>query len=145
MRVGISNSTSNTAPTSGAYWEYANGTDATHWRYCYANNGAATCAASTLTISANTWYQLEIRFVSSSAITFNIRASGGSLETHALTGITYDAGATNKLGPMFSCFASTTTATNCFMDYYQWRGVITTTGGRWDSSRYIKSYFTLVK
>lgn len=127
VRVGLTNSTSNTAPTSGVWWEAVNGTD-TNWRYCYANNAAATCADNsngTPTITANTWVRLQIRIVSSTAVDFTYNGT-----TVSLTGITFDLGATNKLGPAFTCFASTTTAQNCHMDYYQWRGTVTTAGGR---------------
>jgi Carbohydrate binding domain len=130
FRIGFNNSTSNTAPTSGVWFEYDNTQDATHWRYCYANNAAATCASTTDTISANTWYNLEIRIVSSTAVTFILTPSGGSSETHALTGITYDPGTTNKLGPMSSCFATSSNAYNCLIDYYQYQGYTTATGGR---------------
>jgi len=132
FRFGMTNNAANSvAPTSGAWFEYVNATDATHWRYCYANNAAATCAATTQTVSATTWYQLEIRFVSTSAITFNLRQlPSGTLETHALTAITYDTGATNKLSPVYVCDATTTTNLICGVDYFQWQGIITTSGGR---------------
>ncbi|HSE61002.1 MAG TPA: hypothetical protein VLA88_01765, partial [Candidatus Saccharimonadales bacterium] len=109
-----------TAPTSGAWFEYNQASSTTLWRYCYANNAAATCA-NTSAVSAATWTNLEIRIISSSAITFLI--NGSAVAT--LTGITYDGGATNKLGPEYVCAqgASSTTRFDCYIDYFQWRGV----------------------
>jgi hypothetical protein len=71
---------------------------------------------------------VEIQIVSSTAVTFKIVNSAGTVETHALTGITYDSGSTNNLSPIYNCHASTTTAQNCYIDYFQWTG--TTTNSR---------------
>jgi hypothetical protein len=128
-RTGFTNqgTTSTTQPTSGAWWEADNTTD-TNWRYCYANSGAATCADNTNgtpTITANSWVKLEIRIVSSTAIDFIYNGTKVSL-----TGITFDSGATNKLTPTMACGNRTAASQTCIVDYFQWRGVITTSGGR---------------
>lgn len=132
MRVGWTNSTTNTAPTSGAWWELNTAVDASHWRYCYANNAAATCAAATATFASNAWYRLEVRIISSTAITFVMTQTTGTTttESHPLTGITYDGGGTNKLTPVYTCFALGAAGPNCNVDYFQWRGVSTASVGR---------------
>ncbi len=125
--VGLTNQTGSAQPTSGVWWEARPATD-TNWRYCYANNAAATCADNsnaTPTISANAWTKLEIRVVSATAVDFIYNGTVVSL-----TGITVDLGATNKLWPTAGCHATTTSAITCYADYYQWRGTITTSGGR---------------
>lgn len=124
-RIGWTNQVSNSTPTSGAYWEYVNGTDATHLRYCYANNTTPVCATGPV-ISANTWVELEIHINSASNITF-ISNIGGVNTTNTTTGA-FDTGATNKLGPTTTCYASTTTALSCYVDYIQWSGYNTGTG-----------------
>lgn len=126
MRIGWTNQTSNTAPTSGAWWEYVNGSDATHLRYCYANNAAATCAAGPV-IAANTWAELEIYINATNNITFVVNI-GGTNNSYTTTN-TFDPGTTNKLGPTATCYASTTTALNCYIDYIQWSGVNTSGDG----------------
>jgi hypothetical protein len=126
MRVGWTNQTSNTAPTSGAWWEYNTTADATHLRYCYANNTTAVCAAGPV-IAANTWAELEIYINSASNITFVTNING--TPTSVTTTSAFDTGATNKLGPGATCYASTTTALNCYIDYIQWSGVNTSTHG----------------
>jgi hypothetical protein len=125
MRVGWTNQTTNTTPTSGAYWEYVAATDATHLRYCYANNGTPTCAAGPV-IAANTWAELEIRINATNNITF-ITNIGGTPTSVTTTG-TFDPGTTNKLGPTTTCY-STGTVLNVYIDYIQWSGYNTSIDG----------------
>jgi hypothetical protein len=116
---------SNSQPTSGVWWETVAGG---RWQYCYANNGAATCANNsngTPTVTANAWVKLEIRIVSSTAVDFIYNGTKVSL-----TGITFDLGATNKLTPGIYENGLSNATHALFVDYFQWRGVVTTSGGR---------------
>jgi hypothetical protein len=129
--VGLANwataPASNSAPTSGVWWE-ANPASNARWQYCYANNGTPTCATNsnaTPTITANAWNKFEIRIVSSTAVDFIYNGTKVSL-----TGITVDLGATNKLTPAISENGLTNATHALYADYFQWRGVVTTSGGR---------------
>jgi hypothetical protein len=117
----------NTAPTSGVWWESNPGTNA-RWQYCYANNGTPTCGTNTNatpTITANAWNKFEIRIVSSTAVDFIYNGTKVSL-----TGLTLDLGGTNKLTPGIYENGQTNANHALYVDYFQWRGVITTSGGR---------------
>jgi hypothetical protein len=61
-------------------------------------------------------------------VTFVATIAG--VTTTNTTAVALDLGATNKLGPTNTCYASTTTALSCYTDYIQWSGVTATAGGR---------------
>jgi len=127
MRVGWSNQTTSTAPTSGLWWQYTGG----NLQYCYANNAAATCATAA-TLAVNTWAEVEIYVNSitsgSMNVTFDYNISGTTTSPNTTTA-NFDIGTTNNLSPGSSCVTSTTTAQNCYIDYIQWAGFNTSTDG----------------
>ena len=126
IRIGWINSTSNTAPTSGLYWQITGG----NVQYCYANNTTAVCATA-VSLSTNNWFELEIHVNSVQSGSMNITwivNRGGTLTSNTTTS-NFDPGTTNKLGPATTCFASTTTALSCYVDYIQWSGINTSGDG----------------
>lgn len=124
LRIGAhSESTANTRPISGIWWEADNTTN-TRWEYCYGNGTAATCApattgngfASNHTIAASTFVRLEIRVLSSTSAAYCING-----DCITKTGINIDE--TNAVSPAIACFNSSAAARACYVDYYQIQGV----------------------
>ncbi len=115
LRIGEHSETiSTTAPTAGVWWEADTATNA-NWRYCYGSGAAALCAVSSVAIADNTWYRLEIRVVSTTAVDFFINGIKTSV-----TGITLDT--TTQTAPALTCFAGSAVQQDCFEDYYQISG-----------------------
>lgn len=120
LRVGMHNeTTTSTAPTSGVWWE-ANSSVNANWRYCYYTGATATCAASGVAVAASTWVRLEIRVTALgagvSAATFIINGTASTVSAATIATAT-------RVNPALSCFNSTAAARNCYIDYYQLRGV----------------------
>ncbi len=119
LRVGLHNETTSTSqPLSGIWWEADPATSA-YWRYCYGNGAAASCAASTVAIAANTWVTLEIRVTATgngtSAAYFVINST-----SYQATATTIDT--TNRVSPAYSCYAAAGSAQSCYWDYFHLTG-----------------------
>ena len=120
LRVGLhTETTTSTQPISGVWWEADASTNA-NWRYCYGTGAVATCAASAVAIAASTWVRLEIRVtaVGAGASNADFFINGTKL---SVASVTIDS--TNKVNPAIACFTSTVAARNCYVDYYQLRGI----------------------
>jgi hypothetical protein len=59
VRIGFINSTTNTEPTNGAYFEYDNATSP-NWRICTANNSTRTKTTTTVAVQATSFDRLWI-------------------------------------------------------------------------------------
>jgi cytoskeletal protein CcmA (bactofilin family) len=120
LRVGADTAFDHNASTNSGIWWEADPSASANWRYCYATGGAATCAASGTAIAANTFVSLEIRITATgsgtSAADFFINGTKSSV-----SGVTIGTGA--QVDPMFNCFTKGATARNCYIDYYQYRGI----------------------
>ena len=117
IRLGLHNQTTTTAsPTTGVWFEYDPAASTTLWRYCYHNGAAATCANSTVALTANVFNSLEIRVnslgVNSSSADYFIDGIRFSV-----SGITINT--TNRVSPAMACYTLAATARDCFIDYYQ--------------------------
>ena len=125
LRVGLHNQTSaTTQPVSGVWWEANPAVDA-RWRHCAGNGTTAVCAPSSVTITADSWVRFELRIKATGTGTSSYESFiNGNLATTA--GVTIDT--TNRVSPAFSCYATVSSAQNCYWDYYQFKG--TTTLGR---------------
>jgi hypothetical protein len=119
LRVGLHTETNGTAqPVSGAWWE-ANPAASAKWRYCVGDGTTASCTGSNYDITANAWIRLEIRVTATGAGTSSVDFGiNGDFLTTANTTID----TTNSVSPAFSCFTTTTTAQNCYWDYFQLNG-----------------------
>lgn len=121
LRVGLHDETSTTtAPVSGVWWEANTDTNA-NWRYCYGNGTTATCANSTVAITANAWARLEIRVTAIGASTSSVEFYINNNLAGALNTITIDS--TNRVSPAYTCYTTTGAAKDCYWDYYQLRGI----------------------
>lgn len=119
LRVGLHGQTSaTTQPVSGVWWEADPAANA-NWRYCYGNGTAATCANSTVAITADTWVRLSISVNTTTPGSANI-FFGINSNTHNVTNATIDT--TNRISPAFSCYGTSGSAQSCFWDYYQFTG-----------------------
>jgi hypothetical protein len=119
LRVGLHNQTNTTTqPVSGVWWE-ANPAANANWRYCYGDGATATCAVSTIAITANAWATLEARVTATgagtSAATFVINNT-----PFTVSGVTIDT--TNPVSPAYSCYTTAGSAQDCFWDYFQLTG-----------------------
>lgn len=123
LRVGLHSQTTGTArPSSGIWWEADAATNA-NWQYCSGDGTTATCTATTVAITANTWVRLELRITGTGAGVSSFTAGiNGGLAAKSL--VTIDT--TNRVSPAFSCYTTVATAQHCYWDYYQLKG---TTGG----------------
>jgi len=141
MQVGISNwpttpatgQEPNSTSSSGVWWEEVAGT--ANWEYCYGNFNTATCStggATTPAVSAGAWVQLEIHVISTGSGTSAVDFIANGV-LHQVSGVTIDFGTTtagHQLTPGASCNITAAATRNCYIDYYQWTGAITTAGGR---------------
>ena len=123
LRLGLhTETTATTQPVSGVWWEANPGANA-NWQYCHGNGTVASCTSSGIPIVANTWVRLEIRVTAtgtnSSAARFLI--NGAAIN---VSGATFDTA--NRVAPAFSCYTADATARDCFVDYFQLRGVAST-------------------
>jgi hypothetical protein len=129
LRVGMFiETTASTRSNSGVWLEADSSTNGGNWAYCYGNGTTPTCAQATTgngfssnhPVNTSTWVRTEIRVTAtgtnSSTIVFCL---DGDCKT--LSGVTVDT--TNRVNPSIACFNSTTAARNCYVDYYQLRGV----------------------
>lgn len=119
LRVGLhTQTTSTTQPLSGVWWEADPSAD-NHWRYCYGDGATATCTASGILLTADSWVRLEIRVTATgtgtSAVTFLINGAAANV-----SGVTIDT--TSRVSPAISCYTTNSTAKSCYWDYYQVRG-----------------------
>ncbi len=129
LRIGLHNEYgSTTAPTTGVYWEADPSTNTACagstpcWRYCYNNTSTPTCANSGTSIVANTFARLAIQINSlgsgTSSVTFTINGTSTTVPSVTIN-------TTNTVNPAITCYSNTTTAQDCFVDYFQLRGVAT--------------------
>jgi hypothetical protein len=119
LRVGLHSETSTTnQPLSGIWWEADPATNS-HWRYCYGDGTTATCANTTISITANTWATLEIRVTATGGGTSNAYfiINGTSYQVSTKTIDT-----TNRVSPALSFYSTNGTAQNCYWDYFQLTG-----------------------
>lgn len=119
LRVGLHNqTTATTQPVSGVWWE-ADAAVSPNWRYCYGNGTTAACTATTIAITPNSWVRLEIRIVDigNGTSAYDVGINGAFAGQASITIDT-----TNKVSPALSCYATTSTAANCYWDYYQLKG-----------------------
>jgi hypothetical protein len=120
LLIGLHNeTTTTTAPTTGVYWKEAG---AGAWNYCYVNgSNTETCASTGTNATAGTWYNLQIRVISSSQIDYYLNGT-----KYSLTGITYNT--TNKVAPAYSSYKTqgTPTTQDIYIDYFQLLGTTST-------------------
>jgi hypothetical protein len=120
LRVGLHTQTSaTTQPVSGAWWEADPAANA-NWRYCYGNGTTATCANSTVAITANTWVRLSITVNDTGSGTSSVSFGINNVTPTTVTAITIDT--TNRVAPAFSCYGTDGAAKNCYWDYFQFTG-----------------------
>lgn len=120
VRAGLHNETTGTGqPTSGVWWE-ADPPSHANWRYCYGDGTTATCANSSVAVTANAWVRLEIRVTAvgsgASAATFIINGAANTV-----SGVTIDS--TNRVYPANTCYTTTSIARQCSYDYFQLQGI----------------------
>jgi fibronectin-binding autotransporter adhesin len=119
LRVGLhAQTTTNAQPTTGVWWE-ADATTNANWRYCYGTGAAATCAATTVPITASTLYSLDIQVISTGAGTSSARFMINGTVFN-VTNVTI--GTATRVNPAISCYNSAAGARECFVDYYQFSG-----------------------
>ncbi len=119
LRVGLhAETTTNAQPTTGVWWE-ADSTTNANWRYCFGTGAVATCAASSVAVAASTLYNIDIRITATgagvSSATFEINGNA-----YTVTNVTI--GTATRVNPAISCFNSTASARECFVDYYRASG-----------------------
>jgi hypothetical protein len=126
LRIGLhTETTATTQPLSGV-WLEADPALSTRWRYCYGDGTTATCAASGVDITADAWLRIEIQVRTTGTGTSSIRYYLNGADPILVNNVTVDI--TNRVSPAYSCYTTTTTAQNCYLDYFQLMSV--TTAGR---------------
>jgi hypothetical protein len=124
LRVGLHTETSGTGqPVSGVWWE-ANPAANANWRYCYGDGATATCAVSTVAITANSWATLEIRVAATGNGTSNVFFIINNT-SFQVNNVTIDT--TNSVSPAFSCYTTGASAQSCYWDYFQLTGTTAAT------------------
>jgi hypothetical protein len=56
------------APVDGVYFSYSHGLNSGKWQCCCMNNNTITTADSGITVAANTWYRLDIKIGTTTAL-----------------------------------------------------------------------------